>query len=208
MVKKTDELEAQADEKGVSLLAEGMRRRLAEKRAEGRGGWHDPNRCDADVLASLFFGSLQKPDVNLVDLANFLMMLFVRGGESAFKEVRHDVIDSIQLGSEKTKNLLQHNTSLRNEAQELHSKVGAERALKTAAEKECEKLRELIRELNQRLSNQEQNLSRALGYIDRVNEGSPVESTQGNVLTVRGPQIVPLVDSFDHRTSIERYMGR
>ena len=39
------------DNQGVADFADAMRRKLEKKRAEGRGGWHDPDQCQLDTLA-------------------------------------------------------------------------------------------------------------------------------------------------------------
>jgi hypothetical protein len=41
------------DDIAVDLFAAAMKRKLARKRAEGRCGWNDPDKCDVSFLADL-----------------------------------------------------------------------------------------------------------------------------------------------------------
>lgn len=65
------------DDQGVADFAAAMRRKLEKKRAEGRGGWHDPDQCQLDTLAVMLLDHLEKGDP--VDIGNFAMMLYNRG---------------------------------------------------------------------------------------------------------------------------------
>lgn len=66
------------DETAVDRFALAMKAKLAEKRAEGRGGWDDPNQCTTAHLAELLRSHIAKGDP--VDVGNFAMMLWNRGG--------------------------------------------------------------------------------------------------------------------------------
>ncbi len=65
------------DNQGVADFADAMRCKLEKKRAEGRGGWHDPDQCQLDTLAVMLLDHLEKGDP--VDIGNFAMMLYNRG---------------------------------------------------------------------------------------------------------------------------------
>lgn len=65
------------DNHGVADFADAMRRKLEKKRAEDRGGWHDPDQCQLDTLAVMLLDHLEKGDP--VDIGNFAMMLYNRG---------------------------------------------------------------------------------------------------------------------------------
>lgn len=68
------------DEAALANFTEVMRRKLARSRAKGRDGWHDPELCPVERLASMMIGHLGKPNEgNLVDIATFAMMLHERG---------------------------------------------------------------------------------------------------------------------------------
>lgn len=69
---------AHPDETAVDRFAVAMKAKLAEKRAEGRGGWDDPARCTTAHLAELLRGHIDEGDP--VDVGNFAMMLWNRGG--------------------------------------------------------------------------------------------------------------------------------
>lgn len=65
------------DDVAVDLFSAAMKEKLAAKRAEGRGGWNDPDKCSIGFLVSLLHGHIQKGDP--VDIANIAMMLWSRG---------------------------------------------------------------------------------------------------------------------------------
>ena len=71
------------DENGVDFLAHAMKVKLAKKREQGRGGWNNPDECSAEYLSDLLISHLAKGD--LVDIANFCMMLYVRDDATTFK---------------------------------------------------------------------------------------------------------------------------
>ncbi len=54
-----------------------MKAKLAKKRAEGRGGWDDPEQCSAAYLSYLLIQHCFKGDP--LDVGNFAMMLHQRG---------------------------------------------------------------------------------------------------------------------------------
>ncbi|QUN29518.1 hypothetical protein KB879_06100 [Cupriavidus sp. KK10] len=68
-----------ADDIGVDQLAGAMKRKLARCRAAGRGGWDSPLECSIERLAVMLGEAVCKGDP--VDVANFAMMLHVRGGD-------------------------------------------------------------------------------------------------------------------------------
>lgn len=68
-----------SDDVAVDRFAAAMKAKLAQKRAEGRGGWDDPEQCPVERLAELLHKHVGKGDP--VDVANFAMMLWCRGGE-------------------------------------------------------------------------------------------------------------------------------
>jgi hypothetical protein len=65
------------DDIAVDQFAEAMKAKLAKKRADGRGGWEDRDRCSAEFLSTLLRGHVEKGDP--VDVANLAMMLHQRG---------------------------------------------------------------------------------------------------------------------------------
>src|SRR5271157_3496530 len=75
-----------ADEIYANGFCDAMKKKLAKKRAEGRGGWNNPAECAVEYLAELLIGHLSKKD--LIDIGNFAMMLHFRigGGEALAAE--------------------------------------------------------------------------------------------------------------------------
>jgi hypothetical protein len=72
-----DCFDQRVDNRGVKNLAAAMVKKLAEKRNEGRSGWHDPDQCTVKRLKLMLHGHLKRGD--MVDIANFAMMLHNRG---------------------------------------------------------------------------------------------------------------------------------
>ncbi|QYC95070.1 hypothetical protein [Pseudomonas phage PhL_UNISO_PA-DSM_ph0031] len=65
------------DEYALSTFATAIRQKLQRSRDKGRGGWID---CDEDILINGFAEhALKGNENNLLDLATFLMFMWVRG---------------------------------------------------------------------------------------------------------------------------------
>ncbi len=73
---------AHDDDVAVQVFANAMCRKLAKKRAEGRGGWKS---MDSEELASMLIEHLVKGDP--LDIANLSMFLAMRGRKKA--EIRN-----------------------------------------------------------------------------------------------------------------------
>ncbi|WP_245279238.1 hypothetical protein [Xanthobacter sp. 91] len=88
----TEEMKDKAvhsDDIAVDRFASAMKTKLAQKRAEGKGGWEDKNDCPAYRLSGLLRDHVSKGDP--VDVANFCMMLHQRGEKiSVFTGSRDD----------------------------------------------------------------------------------------------------------------------
>lgn len=67
-----------ADRLCLDDFTEAMSDTLAEKRAEGRYGWQDPEVILVSDLRKLLDAQLAKQSRNYVDIANLSMMLFYR----------------------------------------------------------------------------------------------------------------------------------
>lgn len=76
------------DDIAVNFFADVMKVKLAKKRAEGRSGWNDPKQCSIDHLKQLFYEHFRKGD--MVDLANFSMMIWHRENMPPMDEVRDE----------------------------------------------------------------------------------------------------------------------
>lgn len=137
-----------ADNAAVDLFAEAMRERLAQKRAQGYGGWNDPTQCDARKIARLFMDKLFGT-ADGEDLGNYLAFLhhFGHGGQYALREVVKDHVKAL-------------NASASADAARVREQLAV-------ANKELEHARDVARRA-------EANLARAMGYIDRVTEGEPL----------------------------------
>ncbi|UXD82301.1 hypothetical protein NP274_00066 [Pseudomonas phage Kara-mokiny kep-wari Wadjak 8] len=69
------------DEYAVSMFATAIRQKMQRSRDKGRGGWID---CDENVLLDGFAEhALKGNENNLLDLATFLMFMWVRGIDDA-----------------------------------------------------------------------------------------------------------------------------
>lgn len=66
----------EADEMGVDRFSTAMRRKLTQKRKEGRGGWQFPDECPIEDLRTMLKEHIAKGDS--VDIANFAMMIWNR----------------------------------------------------------------------------------------------------------------------------------
>lgn len=162
------------DDRGVQSFARAMREKLAKKRAEGRGSWWDVNECSAGHLSSLLLDHLEKGDP--VDIGNFAMMLFNRPEKGA-------LATEFQSWLKKAVGFHPSYLAVVKELEELRKARATREARASAdafeAEKTVAALRgELLKLQQDREQLQrayifaEQNLARALGYIDRVNEGT------------------------------------
>lgn len=67
----------QIDHEGVDRFAIAMKTKLDRKRLEGRRGWNDHTVCSTQDLAAMLVEHVIKGDP--VDIANFCMMLHMRG---------------------------------------------------------------------------------------------------------------------------------
>lgn len=144
------------DNCGVDNLAHEMRQRLAEKREKGYSGWHSQKECPPSRLATRFIAKVAKGEY--IDAANYLMMLFNRPDAheahiiKAFDEYVYDVHSRLD------KALVDK------------SKLATEIELTKVANKN---LQEVLDATRRELEVTKANLSRALGYIDRVTEAEP-----------------------------------
>ncbi|NTF54850.1 hypothetical protein G6L12_08085 [Agrobacterium rhizogenes] len=66
------------DDEAVDRFAIAMKAKLAEKRAQGYGGWDRPEECTIGHLSQLLRKHIDKGDA--VDVGNFSMMIHQRGG--------------------------------------------------------------------------------------------------------------------------------
>lgn len=66
-----------SDDLAVDNFAVAMKAKLGTKRAEGRGGWDDPDACNAAYLSLLLVEHIGKGDP--LDVGNLAMMLHQRG---------------------------------------------------------------------------------------------------------------------------------
>jgi hypothetical protein len=72
--------EQHPDDVSVDRFAAAMKAKLAKKRADGAGGWDDPEVCHIDYLVSLLMQQTHERAVlDPVDIANLSMMIHERG---------------------------------------------------------------------------------------------------------------------------------
>lgn len=68
------------DNEAVDKFARAMKAKLAMARIKGKIGWDNKETCSGDHIANLFWKNIRRENEgNLLDLANFLMFLHVRG---------------------------------------------------------------------------------------------------------------------------------
>lgn len=67
------------DDEAVDSFAQVMHAKMAAARAKGKEGWDDPQRCPVVRLAELLQLAVAAGDY--VDVANYAMMLHLRGGK-------------------------------------------------------------------------------------------------------------------------------
>lgn len=67
------------DDYAVLNFSNAMREKLTKVREDGRYGWEDPNQCSTMFLRYLLESEMEKPIIDLVDVANYCMMLHQRG---------------------------------------------------------------------------------------------------------------------------------
>lgn len=67
------------DDGAVDRFASAMHAKMAQARAKGKEGWDDPERITGDGLFSALMVALQNDE--LVDVANYAMMLWARGAK-------------------------------------------------------------------------------------------------------------------------------
>lgn len=68
--------DAAADDAAVDRFAVAMKDKLAQKRAQGYGGWQYPSVCSVEALVEMLAAHVAKGDP--VDVGNFAMMIWNR----------------------------------------------------------------------------------------------------------------------------------
>lgn len=69
------------DDRAVDCFAAKMKEKLAKKRAQGHGGWDDPNKCNVESLSKMLHEHVLKGDP--IDIANFCMMIYSHAAQIA-----------------------------------------------------------------------------------------------------------------------------
>lgn len=70
------------DKPHVEAFAKEMVEKMADSSRKGRSGWDDPDQCKVEDLADMLIGHLSKPNKgNFIDVADFCMMLHLRGAD-------------------------------------------------------------------------------------------------------------------------------
>lgn len=69
---------AKADALGVTRFTSAMTRKLREKRLEGRRGWNREDECSMEDLKEMLIDHIRDGDGDMVDVANFAMMIWNR----------------------------------------------------------------------------------------------------------------------------------
>lgn len=176
-----DATAAMVDDAGVEDLALAMKEKLSQKRNEGHDGWYDLEKCPPERLALLLLDHLPKGDP--VDLANFAMFIYHRqDAKDIITEIfpvwlNQQENQKLEESRAETANARLERNLARDQVSNLEQEVsrlkGECNEARRILEKETERMRKERDQLAARLAQAEQNLSRSLGYIDRVTEGEP-----------------------------------
>lgn len=177
-------LAALTDNTSVAEFALRMIDKLAAKRADGYAGWQE---AGVEHLATLLYDHLEKGDP--VDIANFAMMLGMRDAGGATPESRRqtlatvfeELVASRAVKSPAYQELLKQHKELTRRLGEVEAEKErlATSLRRTEAElsesrkmreKDADRARATVDMAQANLAQTRENLSRALGYIDRVNE--------------------------------------
>ncbi|ANO57436.1 all-alpha NTP pyrophosphatase-like protein [Pseudomonas phage AN14] len=177
----TDVTAEYIDNQGVADFADAMRRKLEKKRAEGRGGWHDPDQCQLDTLAVMLLDHLEKGDP--VDIGNFAMMLYNRGDGAdgqpsvlgaTFREWLDHQLQARDIVASNLQAALDKAAARIAELEGIAGRLEGERnEARRSLDKEREVFRKELEAERDARRRSELNLARAQGYIDRVTEGEP-----------------------------------
>lgn len=81
--------ERHSDDTAWDKFVEAAKAKMAEKRAEGRGGWDDPTQCNVQDLATLLVELVERGDP--VNIANVCMMIWNRA-QSGYPLGSFDII--------------------------------------------------------------------------------------------------------------------
>jgi hypothetical protein len=110
------------DDHAVDLVAKAMKEKLALKRQQGFGGWHDISKCTGERLAELLLGAVAKGDP--IDVANFAMMLFCRSESHRALKDAFAAVPGNQIQALNTAAGIIHNITLGNQAAWIEWKHG------------------------------------------------------------------------------------
>ena len=69
------------DDGAVYEFSFAMKSKLAESRAKGRSGWQGPGRDDEELITDLLEHLEKGNSGTFVDIANYAMMLHIRGAD-------------------------------------------------------------------------------------------------------------------------------
>jgi len=72
------------DDIAIDHFTRVMKLKMETSRAIGRSGWDDPKQCSIESLQAMLLNHVAKGDP--VDVANFCMMLLIRGGQTMIKK--------------------------------------------------------------------------------------------------------------------------
>ncbi len=111
------------DDTAIDKFAAAMKRKMAQKREQGRGGWSNPSECTVAFLSDCLRKHVDKGDP--VDIGNFAMMLFNRNSAvllDASGKSRDDYTQS-RINDEYTGSRIKPALRVPEEAKETHNHV-------------------------------------------------------------------------------------
>ncbi len=71
-------MDDKADALGLTRFSSAMAGKLKKKRLEGRGGWNREDVCSLQDLKAMLIDHLDEGEGDMVDVANFAMMIWNR----------------------------------------------------------------------------------------------------------------------------------
>lgn len=177
------------DSRKVGEFAVAMTRKMEKKRKDGYEGWQT---CNLDRILLSLFEHMQKGD--MLDVANYAMMVWNNSDGAPVvntKAVWETFVNNLVTSHPAYKQVIQlateHRVSRETAEAERAEAITKMRASQTEREKTEKELRQRLDYAEREASTLRSDLSRCLGYLDRVNDLD--RSTVGDSGALLGPRL-------------------